>query len=351
MHNFKKVFKATVIFSLCLIITSIIIICPCFLNGSNYNDSAKRKELSGEITYIFNGASHCLAAVNPHIIDQGLSVCSYNLSSSSASLEGRYTLLKKEIERNKVDTVVIDVSFDTLSRSQKAENATGEPMVICKLDTVSERINYLFSNVSFFNNDYENIYSIFLRYGLKAWGALLNGEFNTVQTNKGFIPDAAVDVSLKPEEIISTHNVNELNTSFMKENVNCLKRMVDLCKENDVRVVVAVIPISEARIWRYRDFDNFYSQLRELCFELDCEMYDFNLLKSRFELFSDEKSFSNETHMSEQGASAFSDYLVCFFEYLNEGTNVSDMFYSSYEEMKDASLYMEKYLEHNDTTE
>lgn len=339
MQNFKKLLKSSIFFIVCLLLVFSVIVYPCFQNGSEYNDSEARRKLSGEINYIFSGASHALAAFNPNIVDEKLNVCSWNLSTSSASLNGRKMLLEKELNRNKIDTVVIDISFDTLLRSQKNENATGEPMIICKLDNSKERFKYLTENVSLFNGDYENVISIFLRYGLKAWVAKLSGEFGTLQNNKGFMPDPSVDVSLSKDRIAYAYEINKLEIDYLPENIDALNQTIELCKSHGANVILAVVPISEARIWRYAGWDKFFEEIKKISDQNNCIFLDFNLIKNRFDVLDDKYSFNNETHLSEAGAEAFSEAFSDIIHRINNGEDISNLFYSSYSDMIANSVY------------
>lgn len=339
MQNFKKSLKSSIVFIVCLLLVFSFIVFPCFQNGSDYNDTAARQKLSGEINYIFSGASHALAAFKPDVVDEKLNVCSWNLSTSSASLNGRKTLLEKELSRNKVDTVIIDISFDTLLRSQKNENATGEPMIICKLDNSIERFRYLIENVSLFNGDYENVTSILLRYGLKAWVAKLSGKFGTLQKNKGFMPDPSVDVSLSKDSITSAHKINKLQTDYLPENIEALNQTIELCKSYGANVILAVVPISEARIWKYTGWDKFLEEIKKISDQNNCVFLDFNLIRNRFEVFDDKCSFNNETHLSETGAEAFSEVFSAIILKMNNGEDISNLFYSSYDDMIANSIY------------
>ncbi len=345
MCNFKKALGATISFVLCFAIACAIIICPCMMNGSDYNDSAARRELSGQIDYIFNGASHALAAFMPEVIDRELGTCSWNLSSSSASLKGRKYILEKELQRNPIDTVIIDVAFDILYSDPASLHATGEPMVICKLDNNIERIQYFSEQVSLINNDYENVLSIFLRYGLKAWKDFLTGNTGILQANKGFMPEASTDVTLSDERVIDCYRHNQLSNgtevNFLAENVEMLVEMISMCKQYGARVIVAVVPVSDAFIWENANMDKFKDDLSTICKDNDCIFIDFNLVKTRNQIYSDEFSYTNETHLSMRGAMAFSENFSSVIACLNNGENVDEMYYDSYEELKEYMPYME----------
>ena len=211
MHNFKKALINTTSLLLSFAAIFLVVIFPCFDPDSQYNDSATRDALSGRMDYIFSGASFTFQAVDTSIIDEELGVCSYNLASPAASWTGRYTLLKKEIERNELDTVVIDVSFDGLMRRASIDKATGEPTIFIKLGDLGESTKYLFDNISFLNNAVENVISVFMRYGLKAWKDKITGNTGILQKNKGFWPEPTNDVSLKEKKIIETSTNNLIN--------------------------------------------------------------------------------------------------------------------------------------------
>ena len=354
MQSFKKAFFVSVAFILTFVIALSVVLMPAMANGSDYNDSAVRKELSGSLDYLFIGASHCMASFVPNVIDEELGVNSYNLSSSAASMEGKMYLLKKEIERNSLDTVVIDIAFDTLLRRPENDHARGEAMVVCKLDSMAERIKYTVNSVSFFNSDYENFFSVFSRYGISAWKKLLSGE-ETFYNNgeKGFVPEKTCDVTLTDYEITSSYNLGTLDLNYSKKNVEILQEMIRLCKVNNIRTVVLVIPISEARIWKTSNWSGFVQSIKNICDTENCEFYDYNLIKNRSEIFSDDVSFVNQTHMSETGAWAFSLRFAQIEKMLQQDgnkINVDELFYSSYDEMKTDSQYMEYYLSHKDVS-
>ena len=347
MHNFKKALSTTTALILAFLITFAAIIAPCFDADSQCSDAKLRRDLSGKIDYIFSGASHTFQAVDPSVIDKELGVCSYNMSSPSASMDGRYTLLEKEVYRNNLDTVVIDISFDGLTRSAASENAVGEPMIACRLDSLSESIGYLADHTSFFNNDVENVISIFMRYGLKAWKDKLTGQTGVLQRNKGFWPIPAIDVRLKTEEIVETYNTEQGHIVFSEENIEQLEKMIRLCHENNIRVMVVVIPLSDAFLWQHSNMDGFLAELKLLCEKNNCPVYDFNLLRNRYEIFSDQDAFCNLTHMSESGAASFSKAFCDLVKELDVNANVDNLFYGSYDELKQSSPYMYIYKEYH----
>lgn len=344
MLNSKKLlFHALALICSVLLIIAVIS-APAFLNGSEYNDSAKRQELAGQIDYICCGASHAMNAFNPAVLDKELNACTYNLSSASAYFHGRSLLLQKELDRNEsLDAVIIEVSFDSLAAKIKEGHATGEPYIICKLDTVEEKFNYFAKHVDFFNNDYENISSVFMRYGLKAWKAMLCGEFGTIQSQKGFLAENANDVSLSETEVVRKYHSDHSNYDFRQENTVHLEEMIKACQTRNIPVIITVVPVSESCIWENTNMDVFSDQLKTLCQENDCMLLDFNLLKDRFKLFNDKQSFSDKTHISIEGSEVFSKTFAEMIKKVNADENVEEYFYETYSDMMQHSEYMTIY--------
>jgi len=71
----------------------------------------------------------------------------------------------------------------------------------------------------------------------------------------------------------------------------------------------------------------------------DIPLFDFNLLKSRYELFSDETSFSDDNHLSEEGAEIFSGVMADVLHRHRAGEDVSPLFYESYRDVIRNSVY------------
>ena len=68
-------------------------------------------------------------------------------------------------------------------------------------------------------------------------------------------------------------------------------------------------------------------------------LFDFNLLRSRYELFSDETSFSDDSHLSREGAEVFAAVMADILSRYRAGEDVSPLFNSSYQEVIHDSVY------------
>lgn len=340
MKTFKKTLISVICFILLLTLFSSLLIIP-YLNSESYyyQDKYLRADLAGELDYLVVGASHCLTAIDPRVMDEILGCNSYNMSNVVMTLYGKEYLLTKELCRNPIDTVVIEVTFQTLLRDQSSEYAAADQVTMARLDSFAERAEYLTNYVKF--DDWLNIYSRDLRGGLFYWREYLFGSstHNVDYEKKGYYALPPRDLTLAKESALSDYNQYSISTEYLQDNIDQLVSLINLCKQKDVEVILAVVPISDRFIWNYDGWDEFYNWMKAFCDEHGCAFYDFNLLKNRYELFSDADSFSNDLHMSDIGAQSFTPVFSNVLAMAANGDEVSSLFFPSYEDMKTHSPY------------
>lgn len=342
MKTFKRTLASVLCFACMLALFSAIIIEPSLaFEPAYYKDAASRNELSGSLDLLVSGASHGLAAFDTRVLDEELGCSSYNLSGPMMTLSGRKWLLEKELKRNPVDTVVIEVSYNTLSRAEAEEYAEGDTFTLMRMDSFAERFLYTVRNMPV--DDWLNAYSRMLTKGINYWKTTLTGspEGQTEYTVKGFRPLSPADLTISEDRVAPSHNGEWIETSYLRENIEQLRATMDLCGKYDVRVIVVVTPLPDACLWQRDNWDGFYSWLSDFCRERNCEFYDFNLLKTRYELFHDKDSFHDYLHLSSQGADIFTAAFAEIVKMSGSGKDVADLFYGSYDEMKNDSPYMQ----------
>ena len=341
MRIFKKVLFSVFSLLCCLVVLYSIIIAPSRrLEAAYYNDNSLRKELSGSIDLIVLGASHALAAFDPQVIDHTLNCNSYNLSSSMMTSYSKYFLLKKEMSRNPVDTVVLEISFDSFARNEAQEYGDGDSVTIERLDSFSERVAFMGKYVGI--EDWMNIFSRELMQGMYCWKRVLSGSTSSSvdYSAKGFHSKDPMDITLTPDEAKANYAKRQISLAYHKEPIEITSEMIRFCKSKNARVILCVTPLPDSLILKRNGWDDFYQWIKAFSDTNDCTLYDFNLLKSRYELFSDSTSFYDEGHMSGIGAAAFSQAFGEIMAKAENGEDVSQFFYDSYSEMIQDSPYM-----------
>ena len=347
MKDFKRVLLSAISFLLLVAIFSGILILPWMYGGNKAgNDYAVRRELAGSIDCLISGASHGVAGFDTAVIDEHLDCNSYNLSGNMMTMSARYVLLKKELERNPVKTVILECSYDTFTRDENAEYAQGDATVMPKLDSFGERFSYAAKYVQF--KDWIYLYNDQLRKGMRFWMNTLVGDDDTKNVKyKGYRPKEAGDVTLSNEEILSRYQEKRVDTPYQTASQELFAEMVKLCQEKGCRVIVAVAPISDNYIWRHSGWDNVFLWLQNFCSENDLEYYDFNLIKTRTELFSDSDAYYDNTHLNAEAAKVFSELFADVVAMQDSGEDTSKLFFEKYSEMIATLPYTKYFTENN----
>lgn len=337
MHNFKQALKTTLCFLLTISVISFGLM-ELYFESANYyyQDGKAREELSGTIDYLISGASHGMRAFNTPSIDEALHVNSYNLCGSRMTMKGRYDILKEELERNPVRTVIVEVSYDAMSRDRKEEGPEGDIYVLGRTKGISKRLGFFAS--SFYPSEYPRMYYDTLSRGCYGIICGLHRQFRTTQTEtiQGYYPYSDSEPNLGvPELNDSLYDSAAFDTNVIDYNKEYLDKILDLCEEHGAKVVLVTTPLSEYTIYRCSNLDVFYDYYCELAEERGIEYYDFNLLKNKNELFSDDISFYDEAHLNNTGADTFTSVFCDTLSRADKGEDVKADFYTSYQEKKD----------------
>lgn len=187
MNNFKSAIRTCIIFLIVLTILSAAIMSAFFI-GENYyyQDSRERAELSGTLDFFVCGASHAMRGFRPDILDQELGVNSYNLSCSRQTMQGRYELLNLELNRNPAKTVVLELSYDSMTRNRDEEGPEGDMYMLGKLGGFMPRIKYFFSAIR--PKEYGRMYYNYIDNGVNCIKKIIHGTWTNQNTKleKGY---------------------------------------------------------------------------------------------------------------------------------------------------------------------
>lgn len=336
MRNFSKIVLHTLLLLIFVVIFLFVATMPYFYGEKYYYQDYKvRESLSGKIDTLVVGSSHALRSVKPTVLNKELNVKSYNLSSPLMSMYGRYVLLKKEVERNPIKTVYIELSYNALTLDRASLGFEGDLYVLGRLDNTTERLDFL--KKAFSKEEYREVFMDTIKRSSYAISKTSKTTINQYETF-GYLSVPSNDYLLTIEEKKDIFNKEKLDTKIKKENLKYFNDFIELCKENDIRIVLIVTPVTEIMLLKYQNIDELFSQYKDLSQKYNCEYYDFNLDKKRNELYSEETSFYDYTHMSDSGAEIFSTRFSKIIKKVNEGKDVSDEFYESYDQVKETIL-------------
>lgn len=338
MHNFKKIVLSSLLLMFFVIGLLFGFMAPYFYgNYYNYQDNEIRKSLSGKLDTLIIGSSHALRAFKPNVINDKLGWNSYNMASPLMSMYGRYTLLRKEVERNPIKNVIIEVSYNAMTIDRTSLGLEGDIYVLGRLDNFKERINFITND--FNKDDYSKIFSDTLQRSANSWKHMILGYNKETLVNQyGYLPVPKNDLSFSFEVAKKINNSKYYTTEFLKENLNYLDKIMILCKENNIKVIMVVTPISDLSILEYVNHEEIFSQYIDLAKKYNIEYYDFNLDKKRLELYPEDLAFYDYTHLSDDGAEVFSNRFAEIMNNKKKGQQIEKEFVDSYDMVKENIL-------------
>ena len=360
MQSFKKAIFSTAAVFLIVLLGSVGII-EILMNSEYYHCSDKRniESQSGKINLIVSGSSNGMNGFNPRILDEKLELNSYNLCGPAMESHAKYLLLKQTAQENDIEIAILDMNCNDMMRSPGALEVNMYAI---------PRINRFFDRVSFFftvvdsdamepligNYLYDGSYVAFSKIlGENSLLGTIGNKSNVDYTAKGFREGPFTgneSIALSESDIISHYNTSPINLEGenFERNDKYVREYINYCKKNNIRCIMSVTPLSDADIWSHDKWENLKKYLDTLSEEYGCELYDFNLLKNRYMLFSDKSTFQDATHLNGAGAEKFTTQFCEIINSVDSGKDISNLFYSSYEEMKQDSPYMKYYLIHKD---
>ena len=335
MRNFKKALAATLGFLACLILLLGGIIWP-YIHGQSYyyEDAAIRDGLAGTIDTLVSGASHGACAFDTYTLDEA-GACSYNLSGPLMTMPARQALLYKELDRNPVKTVYIELSCNTLTRNRKLEGPEGDIYALPRMGNLVERVRFFFRY--FREEEWLAVFADTMERGVEAWKALLHRTPPAIDpANKGFLPRDSQDLTLSQAEFAQIHGRTAVATEDLWDNKLPLYDMIRTCQSRGIEVVLVTTPVSDRMLAEYSNLEQTHQWYLFCANTHGCTYLDFNLYRQRDELFPDDTAFFDSYHLSTEGAQTFTRELTDLCARIRAGEDVSPLFYADYHEMDQA---------------
>lgn len=341
MRNFKLALRTSILFLLLVAAITEVIVYPYFHSETyHYQDGYVREEMAGSLDFIICGASQAQRGISPAVLDEALEVNSYNIGSPLMTLKGRYHMLEKEVERNPVKTVVIELCYDTMYRDRDVVGPEGDYYMLGRFTSSTERMEYFFSAARL--DEYAEFYCDTLQRGLNAWNEFGKNEIGTSENyeTKGFAP-----LETHPIEMIAPENYNkeEIYTDIAEENMVYLNKMFELCRSRNIKVIMVATPLADAAILSYDKLDEIHTMYKEISQQWDCEYYNFSLYKGKSEIFKDSDSFFDRNHLSAAGAEVFSHILSDVIADSLDGKESYELFYDDFAQAQEEGIIRKQY--------
>lgn len=233
--------------------------------------------------------------------EEGIKV--YVRGSSQQLIWQSYYVLKETLKYETPKVVVLNVNSLRYGKDSDKVSEAYNRLMIDNMKWSSEKIDLIKESMT----DEENIFSYvfpILRYHSR-FDELTKEDFEYLFKNKsntynGFL----VNKNVKPAKNLPTKR-NLASYDFPEECIDFLNKIVDLCKENDIELVLIKAP-SLYPYW----YDEYEEKIKEFANENDIDYY--NLLEKRDEIGLDYEvdTYDGGLHLNFYGAEKLSKYFA-----------------------------------------
>lgn len=341
--TFKNIMSA-------IVLVALIIVCYIFFSdmlsdvtyNSYFEHDLKTIEKNNEdVDVIFVGASKIYMSMIPSVFEEKLDVQNAIVAATATQLmPGTYYYMQDLIERFHPDRFVIDVNWDRMMNGYAVQ-----PDLI-----VYDRLS-LKNKISFVKDCFNPKDYCYLLKPCRYRGNFL--ELSTVRADKkrlkemnytdykddgeyyrekGYIYSYS-NYSQGTVPIYSSDEFFYSDDLILEENVEYLEKCIELCKENGIEVTLVTCPCSLSYLYFVKDYELSVEWYKNFANEHGVEYVDLNYLKNREEILSDEYMYDN-CHISADAAPVISDIYSDILLAYENGEDISDLFYSDFEELK-----------------
>ena len=269
------------------------------------------------IDTLFLGSSHCYRTFDTSITD-GYLGNTFNAGSSSQALDGSYALLVEAGKRNNLKRVFLEMYHEIVVGEYKERTELTSTYIISdylrpsfnkyqyilNASTREYWINSLFPArrnwKNIFNKDIiaNNIRSKksepYINYGYVNHG-------NEYYAGKGYVANTGI-LNINDYKEAKYASIKQEHIS--KDNLSILKKIIKYCKQNEIELVLLVVPMPEFRIDKVGNYGYYAEQIEDLANSEGIEFYDFNLCKEEYKF--ENEYFIDDHHLNKSGAEKFS---------------------------------------------
>ena len=293
-----------------------------------------------EIDTIFIGSSLCSAAFDPLIFDEQLGVKAFNMGTPMQALEQNITALETAFEEHDIKTVVVGMGFFVLQEDTYEDaELTFEKALAREKGGIKgglHGLEYVFSNAAYDNEKSVNYWFPWI-YNKEtySWEVMMqNVKSKLMQRGKGAIATKWKKGYSPYEGMVDYNNVAAKNSYYTynqelkEELLSKLEKILVMCKENDVDVMVINTPHPDFDIIScYEVYERNDNIVRELCKKNSVDYYNFSLAKN--EVFEDKEEYYYDfEHLNYEGSQAFCYELCDFMIKREKGKDMNQYFYA-----------------------
>ncbi len=307
-----------------------------------------------EVDSIFVGPSHSFKGINAETLSNELNKEFFMLSTSSQEVVGSYYLTKEAIDKFDIEELYVEISPSKMVEDVELSE-TKTYIITDYLKNPLLKLQYIFD--VFEPNELINAFSR-VRRNFNALARpsdiwMIPGKKD--DNYKNFVPDEEVysysylgrgcwtlEGSIADKGIWVNTNANAFDNVMPEdvgqEQIEYLNKIGELCKENNIKLTLFMMPYSELYLTKYTSYTTFVTYMESVAEQIGAEWLDLNLVKDEYLSLSDEE-FLDYDHLNTKGNEKTTAFFV---QYMNNPDG--DYFYDTIEELKEAEPDKERVL-------
>ncbi|MDO5715362.1 MAG: hypothetical protein Q4P25_02150 [Tissierellia bacterium] len=256
-------------------------------------------------TMMFFGTSHTYCSFQPLMIYPNMGAKSYILASQKQPLEATYYYMKEVLNRDRPKIFILDV-YAFITNIEQDEAVVHSyidylPWSLNKVKMILKAVPLQYQPQAFFP---------LIMYH-DRWDQLKEEDyaFDPSQYQdylKGYVLLTGQSAPFKKSKTMNRESQDFLENAtadFMENQLIILRKMMDICEKNQVRLLLVKTPI-----YNSQPYQKNIDRLREMIQQYPVEFIDFNDYKEEMGL--DESDFYDFYHLNAKGAEKFNTFFI-----------------------------------------
>lgn len=292
------------------------------------------------IDILFLGSSHVYRSYDTEIADEFLEKKTFNAGSSSQLLDQSYYLLKEVAKTNKLDTVYLDTYF-SVANAESSKRWWAVYIISDYTKNSFDKIEYLYESGGLetlfegFISVRRNINNINICDNINSRKVLLN-DYSTVSYDNeeyrgnGFVYSFEV---LDKESINFSRKIDLTANTFVSDfSYEYLIRIIEFCKENDIKLVLVDQPMPKELLDNVKGYNDYVKFMWEFADQNKISYLNFNCYKGNVPLTLD--NYKDIDHLNGSGAEIYTKLFVDTVKRIEqEDLPIDTLFNRSYNEV------------------
>lgn len=322
MLNFLKYFLKITIFIIIFKIIDISV--GGFLYYHTYFNKPNMHELmwndfysydDNSIDVMFLGSSHARFAFDSSLFDKELETKTFNLSSSGQTPVVGYYALKEALKYQKPKLLVYETYWRLFGTSDNVTPAYFVFDYIKGYDIKAEMLYDLSNEKTFSSFLFESMIKTYkYRSGVTAaFKNILKGNIvnSAVKVNNNIEFD---DYTYYKDGFFGSEKVASRNKLFVtnpfkkagsnfkwnKKQLEYFRKTIELCKENNIKVLMVTAPMPGPTINLLKEYDNSNKYLKDIAGQLKVDYIDYNIENKKTGMFTNDM-FYDSNHLNIKG--------------------------------------------------